>query len=70
MEIDDSAALFFYTYHMMDWGTVSQEPSETRCISCGEKMMDVGPVRDKKGVVFDGLVCHSCKTILWVRKTT
>ena len=24
--------------------------------------MSVEPVRDKKGVVFDGIVCHKCKT--------
>jgi len=26
-------------------------------------------VRDKKGVVFDGIVCHKCKTLLWSKKS-
>ncbi|HYR03807.1 MAG TPA: hypothetical protein VEO75_00330 [Nitrososphaerales archaeon] len=68
MEIDDSSALIYYTYFLMDWGKVSQEPSATSCMSCGEKMMSVEPMRDKKGVVFEGLVCHTCKTVLWARR--
>jgi len=31
--------------------------------------MNVEPVRDKKGAVFDGIVCHKCKTLLWTRKS-
>jgi len=54
---------------MMDWGKVSQAPSATKCFSCGGAMMSVEPVRDKKGVVFDGIVCHKCKTLLWTRKS-
>jgi uncharacterized protein with PIN domain len=69
MEIDDSAALMYQTYFMMNWGEVSQSPSTTRCFSCGGPMMSVEPVRDKKGVVFDGIVCHKCKTLLWTRKS-
>ena len=30
--------------------------------------MSVEPVKDKKGVVFEGLVCHKCKTVIWARK--
>ena len=69
MEIEDSAALMYQTYFMMDWGKVAQEPSPTKCISCGGMMMAVEPARDKKGVVFDGIVCHKCKTLLWSRRT-
>jgi len=68
MEIEDSASLMYQTYLMMDWAKVSQEPSATKCLSCGGPMMSVEPVRDKKGVVFDGIVCHKCKTLLWARR--
>jgi hypothetical protein len=68
MEIDDSSSLIHYTYYYMDWSKVSQSPSATRCASCGRGMLEVEPVRDKKGVVFEGLVCHSCRTLLWSRK--
>ncbi len=67
MEIDDSTSLIFYTYFMMDWGKVSQSPSPTRCLSCGGPMMRVEPARDKKGLVYEGLVCHKCKSLLWSR---
>jgi len=69
MEIDDSSTLMYYTYFMMDWGKVSQKPSTTKCMSCGGTMMSVEPIRDKKGVVFDGIACHKCKILLWSRKT-
>ncbi len=69
MEIEDSSALIYFTYFMMDWSKVSQEPSETKCMSCGGTMMSVEPVRDKKGVVFDGIVCHKCKSLIWSKKT-
>jgi len=69
MEIDDASALIHYTYFMMNWHELRQEPSERKCVSCGEKMLNVEPVRDKKGLVFEGLVCHKCKTVLWARKS-
>jgi hypothetical protein len=68
MEIEDSTALIYFTYYMMKWEEVSQTPSNTRCVSCGAAMMSLEPVRDKKGVVFEGIVCHTCKTLLWNRK--
>ena len=69
MEIDDTASLIYFSYYMMDWAKVSQSPSATRCVSCGGAMSSVEPVRDKKGVVFDGIVCHNCKTLIWNRKS-
>jgi hypothetical protein len=60
---------FFLAYYMMDWSKLAQEPSETKCISCGGHMMSVEPVKDKKGLVYTGLVCHKCKTVLWTRKS-
>jgi hypothetical protein len=69
MEIDDSSALIHLTYYMMDWSKLAQETSGTTCLSCGQKMKSVEPIIDKKGVVFEGLVCHKCKTVLWARRT-
>ncbi len=67
MEIDDSAALIYYTYYMVDWAKVSQKESQTQCLGCGRKMMDIEALRDKKGALFEGKVCHSCKTVVWSR---
>jgi len=69
LEIDDSSSLMYFTYFMLQWDKVKQEPSKTRCMSCGGPMMRVEPVKDKKGVLFDGLVCHNCKRVLWSRRT-
>ena len=68
VDIETEVSPLFLTYFMMDWAKLSQEPSGTSCLSCGEKMMSIEPIRDKKGVVFDGLVCHKCKTVLWARR--
>jgi len=69
MEIDDASSLIYQTYWMTDWKKVAQSPSSTTCVSCGAKMSAVEPVRDKKGLVYDGLVCHNCKTLLWARRS-
>ena len=68
MEIEDSADLMYQTYFMLDWGKVKQTPSQKRCLACGGDMADVEPFRDKKGLVYNGLVCHNCKTVLWIRE--
>ena len=68
MDIDDTAVLMHFTYFMMEWDKLSQQPSATKCMSCGEAMMSVEPIKDKKGVVFDGLVCHKCKVVIWGRR--
>ena len=67
MDIDDSSSLIFYTYFMVKWQEVAQSPSKTSCLSCGRPMMSVEPVKDKKGAVYSGLVCHECKTVLWTK---
>lgn len=68
MEIDDAGELLFRTYYMMDWKTVGQTVSDRLCVSCGGKMKKVGPVRDKKGLVYEGLVCHKCKVVFWLKQ--
>ena len=68
MEIDDSSSLLHTTYYMVNWDDVAQKPSKTKCMQCGGPMLLVEPVKDKKGAVFEGLVCHKDKTVLWARK--
>jgi len=69
MEIDDAGDLIFQTYYMVDWGKVGQRPSEDKCVSCGRPMSKVEPVRDRKGLVYGGRVCHSCKVVFWLRES-
>ena len=67
MEIEDAGDLIYFTYYMMDWHKVSQTPTGARCVTCDQEMFKV-EVRDRKGLEFEGSICHHCKTILWVRK--
>lgn len=53
---------------MVDWGTALQTDSENTCVSCGARMKKVEPVRDGKGLVYDGLVCHNCKMVYWLKR--
>jgi hypothetical protein len=68
MEIEDASLLIFQTYYMIDWEKTIQAPSSTKCVECGGEMMTVEPIRDKKGQVYNGRVCHGCRTLLWVKK--
>ncbi|MDV3277027.1 MAG: hypothetical protein LYZ69_01000 [Nitrososphaerales archaeon] len=69
MRIERSGDLIFWTYHMVDWKKTSQEPSGVKCVQCGGEMMKVEPVTDSKGARYDGLVCHICKRVIWVKDT-
>lgn len=68
MKIERSGDLIYWTYHMMDWTKVKQVQSDQRCTECGRPMKDVEPVRDQRGRTYEGLVCHNCKRVLWVRR--
>jgi len=69
MEIDNAGDLIHYTYYMLDWNSVKQiQSSDDRCTTCGGPLNRLEIVRDKKGKEFEGIVCHRCKTVLWVRR--
>jgi uncharacterized protein with PIN domain len=52
---------------MMNWAAVHQTPSEDRCVACGSTLFKVDQVRNKAGNAYEGWVCHSCKSLFWVR---
>lgn len=68
MKIERSSDLIFQTYYMVDWKTAKQRPSEHNCMKCGGPLQWVEPVKDSRGLIYDGLVCHPCKQILWVKR--
>ncbi len=68
MEIKDARDLIYYTYYMVDWTRAMQTQSQARCVSCGGPLYEVEVARDEKGQEYDGTVCHTCKTVLWVRR--
>ena len=67
MKIDNAGDLIYYTYYMVDWDRVKQVPSSEVCVRCRGKMYHVDGMRDKKGQAYEGTVCHTCKTVLWVK---
>lgn len=58
----------YLTYYMMDWKKVPEVLSEDRCITCGKPMFRVEPITTVKGIVYEGLVCHDCKCLYWIKK--
>ncbi|HXW36382.1 MAG TPA: hypothetical protein VEJ36_00520 [Nitrososphaerales archaeon] len=68
VKIERASDLIYWTYFMVDWGKAKQTPSEEKCTRCGGSMSLVEPVTDQKGISYDGLVCHECKQLLWVRR--
>ncbi len=68
MRIEKASDLIFWTYYMMDWSKVGQARSSKKCAQCGGLMNKVETVTDDSGLIYEGLVCHHCKTVLWVRR--
>lgn len=67
MRIERAGDLINWTYFMMDWEKVKQEPSDVRCADCGQPMNKAEPAIDSKGQRFDGYVCHNDKRVIWVK---
>ena len=67
VKLERAGDLVYWTYHMLDWKALEQSPSDQKCVQCGEQMVTVGPVEDAGGSKYEGLACHSCRRVLWVR---
>ncbi|HYC12040.1 MAG TPA: hypothetical protein VEC02_05200 [Nitrososphaerales archaeon] len=67
MKVERADDLVFWTYYIIDWGKVEQSPSGKACVQCGGPMAKVGPVEDAKGSKYEGLACHGCKRVIWVK---
>jgi len=61
--------LMFATYFMVDWKKEKAGPSDQRCAQCGSNMGRLEASVDEGGAGYEGLVCHSCKRLTWVRKS-
>lgn len=68
MEIDDSDDLTLRTYYMIDWKSARQSDSKSVCVACGGKMTRLDPLTANKGAAYDGLVCHTCKQVYWLKR--
>jgi len=63
-----SVSPLYLTYFMLDWAKVAQSPAQVRCMACSGPLVKAEPVRDSKGISFDGIVCHHCKSVIWSRQ--
>lgn len=68
MKIDDAGELIFRTYYMMDWSKVEQTETDQACVTCGRILKKAEPFVDRKGLAYDGFVCHNCKTVFWMKR--
>lgn len=66
VESGDSKELIYWTYYMLDWKSIKQEASTKRCVKCGSKMSRILGFKNEKGRDYEGLACHSCKTVIWI----
>ncbi len=59
----------YVTYFMVKWEEETLSPSGQRCAECGREMDKLEAVVGDSDASYEGLVCHSCKRVLWVRKS-
>jgi len=68
LKVEHGADLVYLTYYMVDWKGEPQTPTSQPCSQCGQEMSRIeAEVGDKQGA-YEGLVCHRCKRVTWVRK--
>ena len=53
----------YLTYYMMDWARTARIASKDQCVTCRKPMFLVEPVTTKKGITYEGRVCHDCKSL-------
>lgn len=68
VKVEHPGDLMYLTYYMINWEDARQSPSEQRCLQCGRPMQRVEAEVVREGLRYEGLVCHVCKRVLWVRQ--
>jgi uncharacterized protein with PIN domain len=69
VKIERAGDLMFVTYFMVNWKKENVSPSLKRCTECGNGMGILEAVVGEGEVEYEGLVCHNCKRLVWLRKT-
>jgi uncharacterized protein with PIN domain len=67
MKVERAGDLMFVTYYMVRWDEELQFSSREACAGCRNQMKRIEAEVGEKGLGYDGLVCHNCKRIVWVR---
>ena len=68
MKVERAGDLMYVTYFMVNWKEEKEDPSDQRCAQCGSNMGRVEASVGEGEAGYEGLVCHSCKRLVWVRK--
>ena len=67
MKVETAGDLVYRTYYMVNWKDETQAQTAQPCTECGREMSRIeADVGGRRGA-YEGLVCHSCKRVTWVR---
>jgi DNA-directed RNA polymerase subunit RPC12/RpoP len=53
---------------MIDWKTADEKALDQKCVRCGGTLSTVELTTADSGLKYDGLVCHSCKSVIWLKR--
>ena len=68
MKVEQAGDLMFLTYYMVNWKSEPQSPAGQKCSHCGKAMSRIEAIVGEKRGAYEGLVCHDCKRVTWMRK--
>ena len=67
MKVERAGDLMFVTYFMVNWKEERVSPSGKNCAECGRGMGRVEATTSESKSTYEGLVCHNCKRLVWLR---
>lgn len=68
MRVERAGDLVFVSYFMIDWNREKQSASGRQCTQCGREMNSLEATVRTESPGYEGLVCHNCKRVTWVRR--
>lgn len=68
MKVGSAGDLMYVTYFMVRWDEEKESPSDRACVECGSMMGRLEAHVREGDARYEGLVCHNCKRLTWVRK--
>lgn len=68
MNVEHAGDLMFLTYFMVNWKKEPQTQTSQPCSDCGREMRSIVANVGDGHSEYEGLVCHQCKRVVWMRK--
>ena len=69
VKVERAGDLAYVTYFMVNWNEEKASPAEQRCAQCGSNMVRLEASVGEGKESYEGIVCHGCKRLTWVRKS-